>query len=207
TDYPDTLNNFDESFPGFPVAAGQGSKRTGWSNAIRSTLTQNLVNEGRVAYSGSPVTFFAELNPGMYTGSVANTKGFHLTLPNVGQTLTSQGPTPTPQSRHARDLTIEDTLNRLTGSHNIHKALSYTRFTIWAKNSNMVPRVAFGMLSTDPAAGLFVPGNFIGASNTQISNAQNLYTMLTGRITQITADARIDEATGQYTYMGTGTQR
>ena len=29
TDYPDTLNNFDASFPGFPVAAGQASIRMG----------------------------------------------------------------------------------------------------------------------------------------------------------------------------------
>ena len=38
TDYPDTLNNFDQSFPGFPVAAGQSSVRLGWAGSVRSTL-------------------------------------------------------------------------------------------------------------------------------------------------------------------------
>ena len=41
TDYPDTLNNFDASFPGFPVAAGQASVRMSWAAPVRSTLTSN----------------------------------------------------------------------------------------------------------------------------------------------------------------------
>jgi hypothetical protein len=55
TDYPDTLNNRDWTFPGFPNQAGQSSKRHGFSNTLRSTLTQNIVNEARVGYSGAPV--------------------------------------------------------------------------------------------------------------------------------------------------------
>jgi hypothetical protein len=61
TDTPDTLNNFDATFPDFPVEAGQTSKRLAWSNSFRSTLSNNLVNEARVGYSGAPVKFFDEL--------------------------------------------------------------------------------------------------------------------------------------------------
>ena len=209
TDFPDTLNNRDWTFPGLPVQAGQSSKRIGWSNSLRSTLSQNLVNEGRVGYSGAPVEFFKEMNVGMYTGSLANTKGFHLTMPNLrgNNALTGAGAAPSPQSRNATDLTIEDTLTWLKGSHNISLGGSFTRFNIWAKNSSLVPSVSLGVLSGDPAAGLFVPANFPGASNTQIGNAQNLYALLTGRVSQITSDARIDEATGQYVFEGVGTQR
>ena len=38
TDFPDTLNNMDPSFPGFPVEAGQKSERYSVSNSLRSTL-------------------------------------------------------------------------------------------------------------------------------------------------------------------------
>ena len=83
TDSPDTLNSREASFPGFPVEAGQSSVRLGWSGSVRSTLGRNLVNEARVGYSGAPVSFFSELNLGMYTGSVANQGGFQLGFPSM----------------------------------------------------------------------------------------------------------------------------
>ena len=55
TDYPDTLNSRDATFPGFPAAAGQSSKRFGVSTSLRSTLTANMVNEVRIGGSGAPV--------------------------------------------------------------------------------------------------------------------------------------------------------
>ena len=55
---------------------------------------------------------------------------------------------------------------------------------------------------------MFTTANFPGAASpTQLTAAQNLYALLTGRVTQITGDARIDENTGQYVYLGAGIQR
>ncbi len=206
TDYPDTLNNFDQSFPGFPVAAGQSSERLGWSGSVRSTLSQNMVNEARVGYSGAPVTFFGELNTGMFTASVANQQGFSLRFPTINSALQSPGPNPAPQSRNANSLLIEDTVTWLKGSHNISMGGSYTQYNIWALNSIMVPRVNFDILSSDPANGLFTNANFPGASNANLQAAQRLYNLLTGRISSITGDARLNEATGEYAVLGTGRQ-
>jgi outer membrane receptor protein involved in Fe transport len=206
TDYPDTLNNFDASFPGFPVAAGQSSERLGWSSSVRSTLTQNLVNEARLGYSGAPVTFFGELNTGMFTGNLANQQGFSLRFPTINSALQSPGPNPAPQSRNANSLLIEDTLTWLKGTHNISMGGSFTQYDIWALNSIMVPRVNFDILSGDPANSMFVDANFRGASNTNLQAAQRLYNLLTGRISSITGDARLNEATGEYEYLGTGRQ-
>jgi len=206
TDYPDTLNNFDQSFPGFPVAAGQSSERLGWSGSVRSTLSQNMVNEARVGYSGAPVTFFGELNTGMFTASVANQQGFSLRFPTINSALQSPGPNPAPQSRNANSLLIEDTVTWLKGSHNISMGGSYTQYDIWALNSIMVPRVNFDILSSDPASGLFTNTNFPGASTANLQAAQRLYNLLTGRISSITGDARLNEATGEYEYLGTGRQ-
>jgi len=209
TDYPDTLNREEYAFPGFPVAAGQSSIRLGWSGSFRSTLSKNLVNEGRVGYSGAPVSFFKELNLGMFGGTLANQGGFSLNFPSVGSGLT--GPTPTggfaPQSRNANSLLLDDTVNWLKGAHSISAGGSFTQYDIWAKNTTLIPSISFQVLPNDPAAGLFTAANMPGSSAANQAAAANLYALLTGRVSQISADARLDEATGKYTYVGTGTQR
>src|SRR6185436_937662 len=47
----------------------------------------------------------------------------------------------------------------------------------------------------------------VAPSAAQLLQAQNLYAFLTGRVAAITADARLNESTGKYDYMGVGTQR
>ena len=84
TDTPDTLNNLDPNFPGFPAQAGQNSVRMSWSNGLRSTFTPNMVNEATVGYAYDPVRFFDELSTDMYSGSVANQQGFAIAFPTIG---------------------------------------------------------------------------------------------------------------------------
>ena len=140
TDYPDTLNNVENSYPGFPVQAGQGSVRWSWSNSVRSTISQNIVNEARVGYSSAPVTFYDELNPGMFGGAIANQDGFQLNLSPTannggidGTALTNASPAPVPQSRNANALLIENTLTWLKGTHNLSMGASWTQYDLWAK--------------------------------------------------------------------------
>jgi hypothetical protein len=207
TDFPDTLNGREASFPGFPVSAGQSSVRLGWSGSVRSTLSGNLVNEARLGYSGAPVSFFSELNPDMYTGPLANQAGFQLSFPTVGSALTNPSAGAAPQSRNANSLLIEDTVNWLKGAHSISLGGSFTQYDIWAKNSSLLPQINFQVLNNDPASAMFNAANFPGASAAQITAASNLYALLTGRVSAINADARLDEATGKYIYEGIGTQR
>jgi hypothetical protein len=207
TDVPDTLNNRDPSFPGFPNASGQASSRMSYTGAMRSTLGRNLVNEARLGYSGAPVLFFPEMNIGMFKGDIANTNGFHLNFPTVGSALTNAGAAPAPQSRNATDLTAEDTVNWLRGSHSFTMGGSFSQYAIWMKNSSLVPQITTGLVTTDPANGLFTVANFPGASAANLTAAGSLYAFLTGRVSSISADARLDEATGKYVYEGTGLQR
>ncbi len=203
TDYPDTLNSREASFPGFPVEAGQSSVRLGWSGSLRSTLRNNLVNEAMLGYSGAPVSFFQELNLGMYEGY----GGFQLDFPSVGSALTDPSASASPQGRNANSLVVQDTVNLLKGAHSFSLGGSFTQYDIWARNSSLLPRVTFGMVGGDPAAGLFTGANFPGASSSNLTAATTLYALLTGRVSQISADARLDEATGKYVYVGTGMQR
>lgn len=194
--FPDTLNGRDQQFPGFPVAAGQGSKRMAWSNALRSTIRGNVVNELRVAYAGAPVVFFGELNKEMW----ANQGGFNLSFPLV----TSPAAAPAPQSRNAYNWLLEDSVNWLKGAHSITFGGSFNMFTIWAKNSSLLPTINFGVVTNDPAQNMFTPANFPGASTANLNSARALYALLTGRVSQINGDARLEN--GKYVYMGTARQ-
>jgi hypothetical protein len=211
TDSPDTLNNMDATFPGFPVQAGQKSERYSISNSLRSTLGANLVNEALVAWSGAPITFFGEITPGMYAGtSVAEQRGFRVTFPNTaGMNPVSANPTGAfnPQSRNASSLLIEDTVTALRGRHSLSMGASFTQYDLWLKNQQIVPNIALGIVNGDPAQSMFVAANFPGGSAAQLTAAQSLYAMLTGRVSQITGNAALSETSGEYEYLGNSVQR
>jgi hypothetical protein len=206
TDFPDTLNSRDASYPEFPVEAGQESIRLSWSAPVRSVISSNIVNEARVGYSGAPVKFFPELNVGMFSGSKVPQGGYRIVFPSINATLTNPSPAAGPSSRNANSIVVEDTLSWLKGSHSITAGASFSQYDIWLKNETLVPGLNFAVLTSDPADAMFSAANFPGASAANITAAKNLYAMLTGRISQITGDARIDEKTGEYKWVGQGKQ-
>jgi hypothetical protein len=214
--FPDTLNSRDPSFPGFPVAGGQESQRIAFSNWVRSTFTSNLVNEARVGYSGAPVLFNPQFTAELWSASPASMNGVNVAFPSVGSQLTSPGGangttnapnTPTPSSRNATAFLVEDNVTWLKGAHSFTLGASATQYTLWAKNQTLLPTANFGIVASDPALAMFNAANFPGASSATLTSAQNLYALLTGRIIQVASDARIDENSGRYTYLGLGVQR
>src|SRR5262249_46348643 len=70
-----------------------------------------------------------------------------------------------------------------------------------------VPAITFGVNSADPADGLFTAANFPGSADPDRTRARNLYAVLTGRITAIAANARLDEKAGQHVHLGKRGQR
>jgi hypothetical protein len=205
--FPDTLNNRDPSFPGFPVSGGQQSKRIAFSNWIRSTFSTNLVNEARYGYSGAPVFFNPQFSPDLWGKSPAPTPGVNLTFPSVGSTLQSPASNPTTQWRNATADLFEDTVTWLKGAHSFTTGVSWTQYTFHRKDQRLLPTATFGVVASDPALAMFNGTNFPNASSAQLTAAQNLYALLTGRINQVTSDARIDEQSGDYAYLGEGVQR
>jgi hypothetical protein len=210
TSFPDTLNNAEAFFPGFPVAGGQGSNRLNWTAQMRSTLGKNLVNQFVSGYTNSTVNFFTEITADAFKGtSVADQNGFALSLGSfpASNALTSPTSRSAPSSRNNPTIDVTDTVTWLKGSHSYSFGGSFTHIGLWAWDQTVVPTVTFNIATGDTADAMFNTQNFPGASSTNLGDAKALYAILTGRVSQITGNARLDENTGKYSYLGGGVQR
>jgi hypothetical protein len=206
----DTLNNRDPQFPGFPNHGGQSSDRFSISTALRSTLTPTIVNEGRVGFNGGTVRFFPDVDVSDFNGPIANQAGFSLGISafgNATQSLTNATNTTSPSRRNAPVWTFSDTLSWTRGAHSLNFGGSFTQANFWTWDKTLVPSITLGVNTNDPAAGMFNTTNFPGANSTQLNSAQNLYAVLTGRVTAINAASFLDEKTGQYSYLNELVQR
>jgi hypothetical protein len=216
---PDFLNNVEPQFPGFPNQGQQPADRYTGSVALRSTLSATIVNELRAGLSGGPSRFNPLASAQDFYATVANQAGFNLGGP-TGSTATGiaaagpagagiSGPTATsaPTRRNPLIRDISDTLNWTRGAHSISVGGKYTWVTLTYKSQTLVPTINFGVDTTDPANAMFTAANFPGASSTDLNNARGIYAVLTGRVTAINANVRLDEATGKYAYLGTGIER
>lgn len=205
---PDTTNNREPNFPGFPGTGNQHSSRYATQGTLRSTLTSNLVNEFKVGGSGGATKFSPEISPTHYNGSLANQGGFYLDINGDFLGVTNASGSGAYSAREATTRVIENTLSWVKGAHNVQVGGTFTRASVWLDNQQHVPTVTFGVNAADTAAqAIFTQANFPGASAGQLDDARELYATLTGRIIGIAAEARLDEATGQYRYLGVGVQR
>src|SRR5262245_28304885 len=209
---PDTTNNREAYFPGFPVVADQWSTRRATSGWLRSIVGPTMVNEFRIGYGGAPVVFAqGQFNQSMFNGPLANQGGFYLNMANAMGLTASQsmnaGASGTTSGRDSYNYLFEDTLNWQKGAHSINVGGSFTQYALWAQNQNIVPELRFDAVTGDPAELMFTAANFPGASSTNLTNARRLYAILTGRISEVRGVARLDPATNKYLYLGQSEQR
>src|SRR5438093_904105 len=208
---PDILNSTDPAFPGFPNHGSQTSTRYEGVLSLRSTLTSNLVNEVRYGYSSYTVEFRPETTIAQFKGTpVADQNGFNVTLGSSTSGyngLTNATASAAPSRRSPPDIELQDTVSWLKGSHSVTLGGAFTQIGSWSWNQTLVPAISFGVDASDPASAMFSAANFQGASATDLSNARGLYAILTGRVTAITGNAVLDEATNQYSYLGARVNR
>lgn len=201
---PDATNGRQPLFPGFPQFGDQISHRYTVGGSLRSTLSKNMVNELRVGATGGPTYFSPGINTDMYNGSVANQLGFQMNL-NGG--ISNVSTAATPSSREASTKVLEDTFTWLKGPHSLSMGAGMTQVDLWLKNQTMVPSLSFDVITGDPMLAFFNSTNFPGAATADITSARQIYAMMTGRISAITATARLDEDTNKYVYSGAATAR
>jgi hypothetical protein len=203
---PDTTNGRQSSFPGFTNSSSQQSTRWTTSESLRSTLTNTLVNEFRIGKTGGATFFSPEVGVDMWgPNATPNQGGFRLAISAAG--ITNPDPSSAVSSREASTINAENTLNWVKGSHSLNFGGAWTQVDLWLQNQTYVPTVNFGIATGDPAESIFNTTNFPGASTTVLNSARAMYATLTGRITSITGNARLNENTNQYEYLGSGMQR
>jgi len=202
---PDTTNTRQVTFPGFPQIGYQLSDRFTFQTSVRSTLASNLINEVRVGRSGGPSQFSPNMSADMWSGPVANQNGYFLTLSAAG--IANPGPSAAVSAREGSTRFVEDTLSYLRGAHSVTMGMNFTQVNVWLLSQTRVPAVTFGAVTGDPVINsMFTAANFPGSSATNRSDAQNLYSVLTGRVSAINATGRLDASTGKYVYNGDSLQ-
>ena len=194
----DFLNGVDPAFPNFPNFGSQDSNRFSNTTAWRWTISQNLVNEARYGITGGTVLFFPQVSAAQFE----NQNGFNLQLGNFasgGLTLTSATVSTAPQRRHTPVRQFSDTLSWVNGNHSYSFGGSFTKITFWQNLTTVVPSAVFTTNSTLDPTGF---NAFSSLPAAQQAGAAQLYYLLSGRLTAVNANARLDETTNQYSFLG-----
>jgi hypothetical protein len=199
---PDLLNNTESTFPGLPAVSSLNSYRTAGSVALRSALGTALVNDLKGGWHWSPNWFNAGVSAGMF----ADQGGYRLDFPLVTDASAASHNAPAP--RNTVNWNIDNTLNWLKGAHSFSFGGSFLQLTHNQQGWNLVPTLTIAVdQNGDPANAMFNSANFPGASTEVLSEARNIYAILTGRVSAVTGSARLDGATGEYVYLGNLFQR
>ena len=201
----DFLNNAEPRFPGFVNNGRQDSYRTTGSIGLRSTLTSNIVNELKGGFQWSPNEFRTNITPAMFEDQ----GGYAIGFPQIsGTTLTSATTTANSAPRNTTTWSLSNDVSWLRGSHSLTFGGSFSGVHNRSNSYDSASTVNLGFDATnDPAAAMFSTANSPGASAANLTDARNLYGLLTGRVVSINGTARLDAATGKYVYLGDLTQK
>ena len=176
--YPGTdfLNGVEERYPGFP-AYGQGSKRNSTALALRSTLTQSIVNELRYAQSYGDSSFFDTI-----TAADFDYMGGRLI--DISALATSPVAL---NSKSARSTPTYDLTNNMTwikGSHTFNFGGQYKIIrSLGSAMNRIVPTVSFGIDSTEGTIyRMFDSTSMPGSTAAQQAAARSAYATLIGHV-------------------------
>jgi carboxypeptidase family protein len=204
---PDQLNSGDVRFPGAPNYSKYVSTRPLTSLAMRSTLSSTLVNELRGGITKGGASYFGlESSNGPQT--FQDTDGYALNLTNSnananGLNLTDWHIENGPTWRSAYSYNVDDTLSWQKGTHSLSFGTALFFGRAWENAQQIVPGITLGVNTDfDPAASMFTTANFPGASTAQLTDARELYALLTGRVLTVTGQAALSESTNQYVAFG-----
>ncbi|MGQ0734633.1 MAG: TonB-dependent receptor domain-containing protein [Acidobacteriota bacterium] len=199
----DHINGADRRFPSSPNYRQVRTTRPTRSVALRSTLSNNLVSELRGGVTRGERLFFGRGERNAPSASTFDdTSGLAIDLDlNIG--LTNWHIANTLSSRSGYQYTLDETLNWQKGSHSVTLGGSAFLGRAWEDSQQLTPGIDLRFdTANDPAASLFTTANFPGASAAQLTDARDLYALLTGRVGAVTGLAALDAETNQYTYLG-----
>jgi hypothetical protein len=195
---PDGLNNVVPIYAGTGtvlgsnVNAGQRGSRFAGNLALRSILTPHLTNNFKRRLERRK-----RLVRDIVNDSLFNTwRGFN---PNFGGTGSSAyiggvSSTTTPSRRNSPTKSINEEMTLVRRSHQFSFGGNFEQVNLFQAATGTVssvnPSITFGVSSIDPAfsgsTDMFTTTNFPGLSSTDRTSAQQLYAILTGRISAVT---------------------
>lgn len=200
---PDIFNNGDYSYPVAPFNTNQGgyfADRQIYALAWRWNVAPTVSNELRFGIQTSPESFLPDLNLSVYPLATTNLGTIRI-QPVFPSTLGLDNPwlqvSPTRDNPAVGQLT--DNLAWSKGNHNLSFGFNATREHY--KDWNFAPEfgtVQLGMSATDPLAGIFTTGNLPGMSANDLNISQQLYALLTGRITSYSGTVALNPSTRQF---------
>ena len=199
---PDYLNGADARFPGAPVYRLFNSTRPLYTMSLRSTLSQNVVNElrGGVTALGGQSAFGNVSSNGPQ--NFADQGGFGIDFDDdIGLT---NWHTETGMSwRSSPTISVDNSLTWQRGTHSLNFGGSFLNVGAWENAQTFVPTIELGLnTNEDPAATMFSSTLIPGASGAQLNDARDLYALLTGRIEAIGGQAALDPETNRYVAFG-----
>ena len=199
---PDTTNSAQLPFPNSLQTGSQQSTRWTTSESFRSTFGDTVFNEFRVGGSGGATLFSPEFEPEMFSDTNGYRLNFNGACCGTGAQLTNWSLGSGQSSREASTKVVENTTTWLKGNHNLQVGAVMVQADVWLQNQTLVPTAEFGINTTEAADAIFNATTLPGASAAEITQAKNLYAMLTGRIVRLTGDARINAAGDSYNQLG-----
>ncbi|MEX2272255.1 MAG: carboxypeptidase regulatory-like domain-containing protein [Vicinamibacterales bacterium] len=204
----DYLNSADARFVGAPNSRVFKSRRPLTSIALRSTLSPNVVNEFRVGITakGGQSIFGTPESVGPHT--FADTGGFAIDLDPSNDGLTNWHTSNTPSWRSSPTYSIDNSVTWQRGGHSLSFGGGALIANVSDSGQTIVPQVNIGFSTAlDPAAGLFTSANFPGASTGELTEARELYALLTGRVSSISSQIALDPTTNKYVEFGPRTRQ
>ncbi len=170
------VNGIEERFPGFP-SYGQTSNQYSYSSAVRSTLSEKIVNEARYALStGRLLT-----TTGISAADFAFQGRYNLNIASAAITTATSANMTGDRNSPVADFT--DSVTWISGSNTFNVGGQYKRVKLLRYPLGfVVQQVNFGIDSSDEAFGIFNATTLPGASAAQLTEARALYSTLIGRI-------------------------
>jgi hypothetical protein len=210
---PDGLTNRDPRFPGMPNQGMNDASRYSITGILRSILSPNLVNEltaGRfwmTGNGGQGISADQFGNQGGHSLQLAGGSVFATVAPATGGALVGPLADANGSGNHSSPFfgslsSVADKVSWQRGRHFLQFGAEATFIKSRDRDRQIVPAVSFGVDSNDPAIALFTGANFPGASTANLGDAQFLYALLTGRVTQITTELGLDPVLRRYVSNG-----
>src|SRR5262249_16689690 len=99
---------------------------------------------------------------------------------------------------------VLDDFSWVKGAHLISAGFSFSQHNLWQQtlDTNTIPAITFALATNDPintgSTSLFTTANFPGAAQADLTNAGQLYAILTGRVSSITRAVALNGETHKY---------